>query len=254
MTSFNATSIGWMRTGIPALFFGGLMLWQGLPFFKGNYKKLLLASVLNALRIYFFFVAFIFTSIGNAIIIYYIWPIFATLFGARYLRERVKARQWILLGIAFLGLIISYSNKQFSFENEDFFGMCAALMGAIVYAISLILFKSETENYKRSELLFYQNFVGFIVFLPFFINQWPQMETAHIGMGLFYGLFIGTFAFYLFFFGLKFLKASVASSIMYLEVVSALFFGFFLLNEELSLLTLIGGSMIVVSSFLIGKE
>ena len=50
-----ATSIAFIRTTIPTLVMGALMLIQGIAFFRGNYKLMLGASLLNALRLFFLF-------------------------------------------------------------------------------------------------------------------------------------------------------------------------------------------------------
>jgi len=253
MTSLNATSIAWLRTGVPAIILGGWMATQKIPLFRGNYKKLLVASLLNAIRMYLFMVAYIYTSIANAAILFYFWPIFATVLGFIVLKEKIKSLQIGLLIIAFVGLLIAYSGKTFTFEDKDFIGMLASVLSAFMYAVTVIIFKAESQNYERNELIFYQNLIGALLFLPFFIWQFPHAEIPHLGIGVFYGFLIGIVAFNLFFYGLKYLKASTASSIMYLEVVSAIVLSYLILGDQLTNNMIVGGSLILVSSFLLNR-
>ena len=253
MESLTASTIAWMRMTIPSTLLAIWMLAKGVRFFRGNAKIMVLASSLNAVRMYLYFFAFIYTSIGNAIILFYSWPIFTAIFGYLFLKERFNARQWFFLIMAFTGLIIAYSDKTFSFEDSDLIGMIAALAGACIYSITVIIFKSETNNYHRNEILFYQNFVGPFLFLPFFIQQVPSAEMPDIYLLIFYSIFIGLGVFSLFFYGLHYLKASVASSMMYLEIVSALLSGYLVLGEKLSVNMIIGGIFIIISSFMISR-
>ena len=248
------TSISWLRMSFPTVVMGGWLIITGTPFFRGNYKKMLWASLLNTLRMYFFIVAFVYTSIGNAVILFYTYPIFTAILGIIVLKERISRRQGLLLILAFVGLMVSYSDKTFSFGDNDFIGMIAALLSSVTYATTVILFKSETHYYSRNELIFYQNFLGIFVFLPFFIIDFPNISTPDIGIGFSYGLVIGIIAFSLFFYGLKYLKAATATALMYIEVVSAIVLSYIWMGDRLSLTMIIGGGMIILSSFLISTK
>jgi len=251
MESMTAGSIAFIRASIPNLL---LLFWifkTNTNIFRGNTKKMLAASLLNAARIYFYLMAFIYTSIGNAIILFYSWPIFVSILGIVFLKEKVSRKQILLLFTAFIGLIIAYSGKSFSFEDKDFIGMVAAILASIGYAITVVVFKSESNNYHRNEIIFYQNLAGIFVFLPFFIGNYPVAELGHIGIGFVYATLIGIGVYSLFFYGLKHLKAATASSMMYLEVVSALLISTLLLKESLSISMIVGGTLILISSFLL---
>lgn len=253
MSSLTAGSIAWFRAIVPLLFLFPVVFSKSDPLFKGNYKKLLFASTVNAIRIYFYLIAFIFTSIGNAVVLFYSWPIFVSIIEAIYLKETIKKDHLALLIAAFVGLLIIYSDKSFTFQNDDFIGMIAAILAAFGYAITVVIFKSESNNYERNQLIVFQNIVGVVVFLPF-LTVLPEVELAHIGIAAIYGFLIGIIVFKLFFYGLKHLTASTASSLMYLEVVSAVLLGYFILEETLTPNTLLGGGLIVLSSYLITKR
>lgn len=249
--AINPVSQAWLRMGIPTIYTAIWMISTQTPFFRGNWKKMISTSVLCTVRILLFFTAFTSTSIGNAIIIFYTFPIFSAIFGVFFLKEKISSIQKILLFIAFLGIILAFSDKEFSFENQDFLGIVAALLAAIVHAITVILFKSESTEYTQNEFLFYQNFVGFLILAPFF--QFATATITDYGLGISYGLLVGTLGYGLFFYGLKKLKASTTAALMYVEVVSAVFFGFLFFGEQLSLFTILGGLLILGSSFLLGR-
>ncbi len=254
MTSMTAGSIAWFRTVVPVFLLASWMFSKRIPFFRGNYKKMLGASVINTFRIYLFLISYIYTSIGNAVILFYSWPIFVTLLGVLFLKEKVSKYQWFLILLAFVGLTISYAHKSLSFEDKDFVGMLAAVGASVGYAITVVIFKSEAQNYDKNELIFYQNFASVILFFPFLYINFPVAEWSDIGIATIYGFLIGVVVFSLFFYGLKHLKAATTSSLMYLEVVSTILLGHLVLKESLEPNMIWGGALIVLSSFLLTKS
>ncbi|PKA98693.1 threonine/homoserine efflux transporter RhtA [Flavobacteriaceae bacterium MAR_2009_75] len=252
MNSLSAGAIGFFRTMIPVLILSPVLFSKSRPLFTGNYKKMLLASAVNVVRLYFYLLAFIYTSIGNAIVLAYTWPIFVFLIETRYYRKPLNKQQILLLLLAFTGMVITYTNKSFSFGNDDLIGMVSAVLCAIGYAITVVMFKSESENYTSEQLIVYQNLISSVFFLPFMFFL-PEVQWDQIGIGLFYGVWVGIVIFKLFFYGLKFLPASTASGLMYIEIVSAITLGYFVLHETLNINTLIGGTLILISSFLITR-
>lgn len=249
--SIPATSMAWIRMTIPAVLMGLWMLWAKVPFFKGNLKFLLTVSVLNSARMYFFFLAYVLTSIGNAVIVLYTWPIFATIFGVLILKETISQRNILLLMLAFTGLIVVNLDKSFSWADSDFLGMLAALTCAIFYSLMMVLFKKESSKYSLKEMVFYQNFIPCLLFLPFFLTNRPLPTSLDVALASTLGLVVGIAAYFLFFFGLRHLKASTHSMITYLEIVSAITLGYIFLGETLTLNTLIGGLIIILSTVLL---
>lgn len=249
--SISATSIAWFRTVIPTLVVLIWMLFKSIQPFQGNYKKMIIGSLINTLRIYLYLVAFIYTSIGNAVIIFYTWPIVVGLLGYLFLGEKMDRYQSVLLIFTFLGIVLAYSDKPFTFENNDFIGMLAALGASLSNALTVILFKSESKNYHSFEMVFYQNFFGALLFLPFFIMSFEEGKLVDFGLSSFYGIMAGIGVFGLFFYGLKYLKASTASTLMYLEVLSAIVFGYWFFEEILSANMIMGGMLIMASNLLL---
>ncbi len=252
MTSMSTGMIAWFRTIVPVLFLLPAVWHKGGIELKGNYRHMLLASFLNAGRMFLYLTAYKYTSIGNAVVLFYSYPLFVTAIESLYYKRPIQNKQWLFLFLAFTGIVLTYAGKPFSFQSDDFIGMLAALGASVGYAVTVIMFKKETHNYSQNQIVIYQNIAGAIVFLPF-LSGFPAAEIGHMGIGLVYGIVIGVVVFKLFFYGLKFLPAATATSLMYLEVVSAILFGYFLLDEKLSWNTYVGGAFILISSFFISR-
>ncbi|NQU78887.1 EamA family transporter [Candidatus Woesearchaeota archaeon] len=249
-----STSLTFFRVFIPVMILLAYLSWKKVKLFQGNYKIMLVASGLNAGRIFLFFVAYLYTSIGNAVILLFTWPIFATIFGAIYLKEKVSKRTSLLIALAFIGIILMYSNKELSFGSKDFIGMGAMLLSAIIFSLTMTIFKKELKNYKKTETIFYQNLIGAIIFLPFiFINK-PLPTITQTSVGVIYAFLMGIVVYLLFFFALKKLKMSHYSLFTYWEVPAALIFSVIFFKEVITSNMIAGGALIILAGLLLIKK
>lgn len=248
------TTVTFFRLAVPTFLLLLFFVIKKIKLFHGNNKLILLASTLNAVRVYLYTVGFTFASIGNAIIILYTWPIFTIIFGIVFLKEKVSPRTFFLIFIALVGTALIYLNKEFSFSDKNFIGMTAMLISAIIYALTVIIFKNESEKYSKYEIIFYQNVVGFLIFIPFiFINK-PLPTLSQTSIGILYGALIGLVGFIFFFSALKKLKASTVSFLSYVEVISAIVFSVIFFQEAITWNMVVGGLLIIIATILIKKE
>ena len=247
-------AVSFFRLAVPTLILLIFLTVKKVKLFRGNNKLILLASTLNAARVFLYTVGFTFASIGNAVIILYTWPIFTTLLSILLLKEKVSKRTFLLLFMAFIGTTLIYLNTEFSFSDTNFLGMTAMLGSAVIYALTVIIFKKESEKYSKYEIIFYQNVVGSIIFIPFIFANKPLPTLFQTGVGVVYGLIIGLIGFILFFSALKKIKVSTVSFLSYLEVVSAIILSVLFFQESLTWNMLVGGLLILFATAFIKKE
>ncbi|MBW6452110.1 MAG: DMT family transporter [DPANN group archaeon] len=168
-----------------------------------------LASFLNALRMFLYFVGFTYASVSNAVIMLYTWPIFAR-FSVFFLKEKIECMNIFLLFVSFIGIVIVYMGNGFSFLSKDFIGMSAMLLSACFYSMTIIIFKSESKKYSQFEIIFYQNLVGSFVFLPFLFRGWSSLSFFKVDIVSVHAVLVGVIGFGLFFSALKNIKVSTA--------------------------------------------
>jgi len=248
--SIPTTSMVAIRCTTPVVIIGLYLLSKKKSLLRQGWKTMIGASFLNAGRMFLFFTAYIYTTIGNAVIVMYTWPIFAAIMGAIFLKEEVNRKQLGLLALSFVGIIIVYSDQELSLANDDFIGITAALFCALFYAITIIIFKSKNKDFSPQETIVFQNIIAALIFLPFLATNVPTPTPLDWSLGLTHGISVGIIMFLIFFYSLRYISATKASMISYLEIISALFFGYIFLGELLTTSMMIGGGIIVVSTIL----
>lgn len=249
-----ATSMAWLRMGTPTVIMGAYLWYKGSSILKPGYKTIMMAGGLNVLRMLFFFLAYIYTSVSNAIIVLYTWPIFAVILSIIFLKEKVSKKQLFALLLSFVGILIVYTGHDISIENSDFIGLTCGIICAFLYACSVIIFKSKSKSFNPFETIFFQNFLGLFIFLPFFFIDLPKTSLQDISIGLTHGVMIGVVMFTAFFYGLKYVKASTASMITYIEIISAITLGHLILGERLTSNMILGAAIIIGATLLLQNK
>lgn len=167
----------------------------------------------------------------------------------------MKAFDAVLILLAFCGVAAMFGNQEFSFTNRDVVGMVLMIGSAAVYALTVIIYKKHMREYSVFELVFYQNVVGALAFLPFlFLSaRVIPVRDAAIAAGYF-GLVVGTGAFLLIFYALKRLSTIHFSLAHYAEVLFAVPYGILFLGESLTWSMVLGGALIVLAGWLLIRQ
>ncbi|PKL14927.1 MAG: EamA/RhaT family transporter [Spirochaetae bacterium HGW-Spirochaetae-6] len=245
--ALSPLTFSFFRMGLPALVLGFYFIFirRTLPGAGQNPGPVLLASFLNALRLVLYFTAMTLTSVGNAIIILYTWPLFTSLFEGIFLKERLDPLIKKLLPVAFAGMILVFVDKPLSFADQDFLGMSLMLLSSAIFSLSIIIFKKASPRYTPAETIFYQNSIGALLTIPLGLlwAPFPSLGTSAVLTVFFLAGGLGGFL--LFFRALKVLPASTVSFLTYLEVFFTLLFSLLFLNESLTWNMLAGAILIL---------
>ena len=251
--NFPPTTLSFFRLAVPTLLIYIYFTVKKTKMLKGNRQLMLTASLLNALRILLYFIGFTLTSIGNAVILLYMYPIYTVILESKLLNEKIDAKTRGLIATSFLGMVLVFLNKGLTFSGRSLLGMIAVSMSAIIWGWVVVILKREVHNYTDLEKIFYQNLVGAFLFLPFlFFYPFPSLAFSLIGIGQ--AALIGVIGFVLFFAGLKKVSVSVATALCYIEVASAIALAAIFYKEIPSLNVIIGGFIIITSTFLLTRQ
>jgi drug/metabolite transporter (DMT)-like permease len=190
------------------------------------------------------------TTLTNAVVLLYLWPIFALLIDAFLARQRIKFKEAGLLLMALTGVVFLNIHKGFSFSHSDLMGSGVMILSAFILAISMIIFKGALEDNSEGEVLYFQNTLGALIFIPILLLEIQGVPSRAVFTGLLYGFSVGVLGFGCLFIALKRLPIFQYGAMGYIEVFFGVLFGIFLLGEDLRWNIIVGTILILISSFL----
>lgn len=199
----------------------------------------------------FLVIAFSLMPLGGAIAINFSAPLFATLFAAFWLKEKVGLARGCALIAGFLGVVIVAAPGADSFRIGALFAIGnAVLFGSVTAAVRGMTTTESAETLTMFQMVFLTVF--FLIGMAVFGFAWPGGRDlfAMLVNGLFNGL-----GQYWWTRSLALAPPSAVGPFYYFSLVWAIGLGF-LFWGEIPTLPLIGGSAIVVGSglFLLWHE
>lgn len=94
----------------PLLFFAPITV-KRWPLVQRRLKEVSIIGALIGAGLVFYSLGLIYTSIMRATLLYYLTPVWSTLFGILILSEKVSWRRWAAIALGFLGLALILSTK-----------------------------------------------------------------------------------------------------------------------------------------------
>ena len=216
----------------------------------GHGPLAVLSGVLIAGNWLFFFKAIQTTTIGNAVLTYYMAPILAILWARLFLKERLERRIFQALPLAGAGIFLMTSEYDFSLSSNDFVGILFGLAGAFLYSLVVVMAKYMSGITPRN-LVLVQMGVSSLFFLPFVIFNPPTLTLTSTSAMITMGVVHSALALSIYFSSLQKIKIQHSSILSYIDPVSALLYAYLIFNEAPGLYTLLGGVCILLASWLV---
>ena len=176
-------------------------------------------------------------------------PIFTTIFSIFMLNEKVGFYRWLAVIVGFVGIVI-ISEPGFSSLNFYYIYPIIFCLGLSYVAIAIRKLSSSEPVWFISFLFsfsimilsffsFYQNWI-----LPSFIDLFLLAMIGILG-GL-ANLWLSQ--------SYKFSEVSLVTPLKYLALIFAIIFGYFIWDEIPTLKTLLGATLVILSSFIIFRR
>jgi drug/metabolite transporter (DMT)-like permease len=222
-------SIGTIAITVP------LAITKKVNFFGKKKKFLLLRGVLGVISLTCFFQSLNYLSIGTAVSLRYLSPIFAAIFALFFLKEKIKPIQWLLFFIAFVGVLII---KGFGVEVNSL-GLLFVSISAITLGLIFIVIRkignSENPlviiNYFMIMALLFGGFMSINNWITPNANEWLLLLS--LGIFGYFGQLYLTKAFQSY-------ETSVIAPFKYLEVIFTMLIGMFWFQEAYNWWTVLG--------------
>lgn len=241
LTHFNAYQIVFFRSIGTLVITVSLVLKNKIPFFGNQKKWLLIRGITGVISLTLFFQSLNYLAVGTAVSLRYTSPIFAAIFAAIFLKEKIKPLQWFFFLIALFGVVII---KGFGVDVNTT-GLILVLLSAIFMGIIFVVIRKIGNRDHPLVIINYFMIMAFVFGGIMSINNWKQPNMIEwlllLSLGVFgyVGQLYMTRAF-------QSDETSVIAPLKYLEVVFTILIGASWFGEIYNLYTILGIFLILI--------
>ncbi|MEB4594983.1 MULTISPECIES: DMT family transporter [Bacillus subtilis group] len=248
-TAFLSSSIGFLFLTLVFINKRKSFSWQKI---KSCGIFLFLSGIALGGNWIFLYQSYEYTTLTNATLGYYFAPVFVMLLSPIFLKEKLSFKKVICIFVAVLGMMFIVGNGVSASGREDLIGIILGLIAAAFYA-ALMLLNKFIKEMNRLEVTIIQLLVTALILLPYvLITEGLNMlsvSSSSIPFIIFLGIVNTGIGFWLFFSGMEKLKGQSIAVLSYVDPFVAILISGLILQEQFTLLQIIGGILLLGSTF-----
>jgi RarD protein len=200
------------------------------------------------------------TSASNTGWIIGITPVFMTILGLIFFKEKISKHQLSGIIISFAGLLLLVSKGDLTsldlIKNK---GDVLIISSSFTWALYSLASKKATLNYSPVMTTLYLFMIVAVIIAPFTINRENIIAVEELSLGgwsaiLFLGILCSGVAYTLWAQALTEMSASRVGAYLYIEPFVTFFGSWILLNEHITFLMLISGLIIIGGVILVNRK
>ncbi|UCF96690.1 MAG: DMT family transporter [Spirochaetaceae bacterium] len=222
-----------------------------------NRLLLFLRGLFGGIGVTLFYLAIVKIGIAKGTVISNTFPVFATLGGVLFLKDRVRPLVWLSLGFSLIGLaLLTRSTWSSGFSGENDLWVVWASIGAVAGGAAIVCVKRLRETDTSVSIFLSQSLIGFwIVLVP------AGLTASKIGLGIVWIMVgvgaLATLAQLLMTWSFAHVPISTGSLLSLLTPVCNVILGVLLFKETLTTGEAIGSALILLACAVVavlGKE
>ena len=236
------------------LFFIFIVITGKLKIIELKEKKiyLLLFGILQVGTMLTFFISLIKGSVSIAVLLLYTAPVYITILSPWLLKETSTKKGIIALILSIIGILLIVDPQKLDFTHYSV-GILAGIASGIIYAFQIMTSKYVSSAYSGYSQAFWSFLVAILILLPFGTAP-VGIVLDNLGYLILLSIFPTILAVSLYFNGLKKVKAHSASILGLIEPLSAVILAVLILDENISILEMIGGTLILAAAALVTTD
>jgi drug/metabolite transporter (DMT)-like permease len=208
----------------------------------------------------FFLLGLELTSPINSSVILSTNPIFAFLFAALILKEKVTFLKGTGLAIGFAGvMMLILENGAPDPANSTFVGDMFSLVNTVSWALYTVLIKRMLEKYHPVTVMKWAFLPGVIVNIPLGYNEWsttdwsaiPVNAWLQIGFVVVFATFLG---YLLISYGLRRVSPTIVSIYTYLQPVFAALLATLMGQDQVSVIMIFSAMLIFAGVYVVSRQ
>lgn len=182
------------------------------------------------------------TTAANAILLQYTAPVYVAIFGAWFLKERVRFFDWAVIVAVLGGMSLFFLDK---LSAGHFVGNIVSILSGVSFA-GMILFMRKQKNESPLESVLLGNLLTVFIGIPFMLNGSFPNASGWIGLSLL-GLFQLGLSYIFYASAIKHVTALEAILIPVIEPLLNPVWVFMLLGERPGPWALVGGVIVLLA-------
>jgi drug/metabolite transporter (DMT)-like permease len=200
------------------------------------------------------------TSPINSSIILSTNPIFAFVFAALILKERISFLKGSGLAIGLSGvLLLILQNGKPDIASSTFLGDIFTLTNTISWAFYTVIIKRMLEKYHPVTVMKWTFLFGMITTIPAGYNQWSTMDWSSIPLNAWLGIsFVVVFSTYLGYllisFGLRRLSPTIVSTYTYTQPIIAAYIASMMGQDHIDIVMVVSALLIFTGVFVVSRQ
>lgn len=225
-------------------------------FNKTSWKYLISIGIIGgSIAFWLFFTGLKMTMAGRAAFLHKTLPIYAVILAFIFLKEKITKKQLIAMLVMLFGLLLMELTKISSqIKIGDILVLSATVLWAIENTISKKVMLNKESNWV---VTFSRMFFGsLILFAIIFLTKKTDLLFSLTSQQILYIAISGSILFLYvltWYWGLKYINLSKASTILLLAPVISLILGIIWLGEKVFVLQIIGSVLILAGAFVITR-
>ena len=258
VVSVNPVAFTTMRALFIGLIFFFVSLYKSKfkkrDFKKASWKHLIAIGVIGGgIAFLLFFTGLKSTTSGRAAFLHKTLPLFSTFLAFVFLKERVTKRLFAAMVLMLLGIFVMESGSiGYEMKAGDLLVLTATVLWAVENTIAKNVMLHNETNWV---VTFSRMFFGSLVLLSMMF----MLGKTHLLMSLTHQqlIYIGVSTLFLagyvltWYWGLRFINLSKASTILLMSPVISLTLGYYWLGESLVFFQMIGSLFILIGAYLV---
>jgi drug/metabolite transporter (DMT)-like permease len=249
------------RTSLAAFI---LFVWLGLSsrqLLKVSRRELPYFALLGAIGLVanqgFYYLALSLVSVGYALLIQYLAPIFLLIYGVISKTERMTAGKFVAACTAIGGCLLMVLGQQGGIARVSIAGTLSALGSAVGFAFYTGYGKRGLARHDPRTMMTYAFFFAGLIWMvirPLWTLPWGNYDVKMWAFFFYLALIATVLPFGLYLASLRYLEPSRSSLTSMLEPVVATVVAWLWLSEVMSPLQLVGGVSVLASVLLLQLE
>jgi drug/metabolite transporter (DMT)-like permease len=195
------------------------------------------------------------TSVASAVLITYAAPIFMALLAPLLIREHVPAVSVGALAVSMIGITAISLSGGSGDEAVRAGGVVLAILAAITYAFMIVLLKRWASEVHPTTVIVWQEGIAALVLSPALLfADLGGVTGADVAYLLILGIALTGLTGVLYVTGLRWVPATTAGILAYMEPVSAAVLAAVILGQSLTPAVIVGGLAIVAAGVVVAAR